>query len=593
MKIRWWIIIGITIILASIFILIGFKLDNEIETNHEFQSDAHQSSYMEKSFYEGIEQDSYQDLIPEKIYGGVVSHHLLAKENIAQFFAELRSQPVETVVLIGPNHFSVGKDKMTISLQDFETPYGRIEVNKKVAEDLLKSDIVKVNEEPFVAEHSIAALTPYIAYNFPDAQIVPIILRHDVSRPQLDDLVKNLEKVLPENSVVIASVDFSHHLNRIATEFHDVASVSAIKDFDFERIFNLEIDSPASIYTLLKYLEKKDAKNITYKNLNSTDFTGSLDTTDATSYVFAHFTQGSLLSSKTNATSLHFGDMMFDKKVKDQIQNSVDPFEYIKGTEANFLKGVDVMLGNLEGVISTSSDCKNDKEVTFKFDVSIVTLLKKYNFSGVNLANNHTNDCYEHGVLSTEQEFKKSGMITFGNELKSGYFIKNVGTEKIAIIGVNEINTSSKNIPETLVLIEKLAKENDSVVAHVHWGYEYQSLASEEQRAVAHQLIDAGVQVIIGHHPHVVQEMELYNGGIIFYSVGNFIFDQVGVGVNVGFGVGLIHQNGVQEVIVFPYNIKNSQPELMPYHEMESFCDKLLLFEVGRKNECGFVLDKY
>ena len=575
----------LALLVSTTYIKEEALVDNE---SMGYPSASHQSFYDLPSFYEGIEQEGYVDKISNPVYGGIVSHHLLTRKSIAQFFAEFRSQPVETVVLIGPNHYSVGAPKASITLKDFDTPYGIISVDSAVASSLIESGLVALEEKPFRNEHSISALTPYIKYNFPEAKIVPIVLHYSTSRIQLDGLVEQLLQSLPKNSIVVASVDFSHHLNRIATEFHDVSSVSAIEQFDFDRIFNLEIDSPPSIYTVLSYMSEVGAQNISHESLNSTDFTGNLGTEDATSYVFAHFSDGMLQETPTEATSLHFGDMMFDRAIKEEMTKGEDPFEYIKGVEGNFLRGVDVTVGNLEGVISDAEDCQEEKEVVMQFDSSAAGLLEKYNFSAMNLANNHSNDCFEQGLLDTEKILSEKSIDVIGSELSDGYIVKDVGTKSIAIVGVNEVSRFEDDFHETLDLIETLSKEHDSMVVHVHWGYEYDTKASSLQKEVAYQLVDAGAEVIIGHHPHVIQEVEQYNGSTIFYSLGNFIFDQTHASTTVGFGVGLVHSEGVQNGVVFPYTVEGLKPKLMPYEDMKVFCDDFLQ-EISREGECGFV----
>ena len=77
-------------------------------------------------------------------------------------------------------------------------------------------------------------------------------------------------------------------------------------------------------------------------------------------------------------------------------------------------------------------------------------------------------------------------------------------------------------------IISEAKKENDLVVVYIHFGEENEVKANKEQKSYAHQMIDAGADIIIGSHPHVLQEIELYKDGIIFYSLGNFIFDQGG-----------------------------------------------------------------
>jgi poly-gamma-glutamate synthesis protein (capsule biosynthesis protein) len=74
--------------------------------------------------------------------------------------------------------------------------------------------------------------------------------------------------------------------------------------------------------------------------------------------------------------------------------------------------------------------------------------------------------------------------------------------------------------------IVKLEKKADVTVVYAHWGTEYEKNSSQKQRELAHRFVDNGADLIIGSHPHVVQEVEIYNGKEIYYSLGNFVFDQ-------------------------------------------------------------------
>jgi len=74
--------------------------------------------------------------------------------------------------------------------------------------------------------------------------------------------------------------------------------------------------------------------------------------------------------------------------------------------------------------------------------------------------------------------------------------------------------------------ISNLGADSSVVVVSIHWGEEYETSPSTLQRKIAYELIDAGADLVIGHHPHVIQEVEVYGNGLIAYSLGNFIFDQ-------------------------------------------------------------------
>ncbi len=563
---KWLFILAIFFVLFSGSFLLGVQ-----QRSADSTADKHVASYPHKDFYLGLEQPNYRQEIDEKIFGGIISHHLLTAEDMGKFFAELTDQEISTVVIIGPNHFSIGSSSLAISKQSFDTPWGTVDPNIEVIDKLVTTNVVTHVEEPFVYEHSISAVVPFMAHYLPTAELVPIVLRREANPVELNALVEQLLAVLPEDAVVIASVDFSHHLNRLGADFHDKASLSAIQSFDLKRVFNLEIDSPPSIYTLLKYLDANGAKKMSLRHTNSTQYTGNPASEDVTSYFFAHFTKG-LAEPLPIATTLHFGDMMFDRGVRQLLQSTANPFEYIKGVEGNFLRGVDAIIANLEGPITTVTECQ-EKEVVFQFPPETTRVLSKY-IDGVNLANNHSNDCGVIGLNDTKQALDEANIFYIGEDLSP--HVVQVGDLEIAIIGTQELGRRVEDFEVEVAAIKELKAKYDQVIVHIHWGYELTSSPSDQQREVAKVMVDAGADTIIGHHPHVIQPVERYKNSLIFYSLGNFIFDQTQPGTNLGIGVGLVHQKEHIGAYVFPYNITDFKPRLLEYEKTKEFCATFL-----------------
>ncbi|MCK5466639.1 AmmeMemoRadiSam system protein B, partial [Candidatus Parcubacteria bacterium] len=462
--------------------------------------------------------------------------------------------------------------------------------DEKIIEELLKEKFIENEEFPFEKEHSISSLVGFIKYFFPDSKIAPIILKKNVSPLEAELLAKKLTDILGENSVVLASVDFSHHLNRIAAQFHDEASVSVIENFDYERIYNLEIDSPPSIYTLLKYLEKKGSQKMIYENINSAVFSNNLDSEDVTSYLFSYFTEGEY-KRETKISLLNFGDTMLGREVERKIiKNGGDPFEKIRGAEGNFLKGVDFISMNLEGPITENTQCQK-KAYSFRFLPKTAKLLFENKINIANLANNHSFDCGEKGMSDTKESLDYFDISYFGgNKLSDSYIIKETGGGEIAFVGIDD-TFRTIIINDFYNLVEDLKKENDYIIVNIHWGYEYNKLPSKRQTEIAHKLIDSGADVIIGHHPHIIQPMEVYKNKAIFYSLGNFVFDQIPKETNEGFGVGIILNDNTNKFYLFPYEIINYQPTLFSYQEAEKFCDGFLK-DVTISDVCQFEIRK-
>jgi poly-gamma-glutamate synthesis protein (capsule biosynthesis protein) len=274
---------------------------------------------------------------------------------------------------------------------------------------------------------------------------------------------------------------------------------------------------------------------------------------------------------------LNFGDIMFDRGVRNIMENrNRDPFEYIKN-DLEIIKKYNFFIVNLEGPIVEIDRSKcQQKAYNFQFSSTTPELLKNIGINMVNIANNHSYDCFTDGYKSTKQYLEKSGIDYMGDsELEKSYVIKSVKGKKIAFVGIDE-TTHRIQISSFYPLIKKLNSENDFVVVNIHWGVEYEPRATSTQIAIAHNLIDNGADVVFGHHPHVVEPVEVYKGKAIFYSLGNFVFDQDFGDTTVGLGVGVEFADTKSIFTLFPFNIKLFAPDFMKEGEREVFCSNYL-----------------
>jgi AmmeMemoRadiSam system protein B len=119
--------------------------------------------------------------------------------------------------------------------------------------------------------------------------LVPIVIKRNASQEDLLRLVNSLLEISDGKTVIIASVDFSHHTDKLTAELNDKKSLQVISSFDLRNLSGLNIDSPNTIYVLLKYLEGKDARRINYWQQNAADILNSPNYEDVTSYLFAFF----------------------------------------------------------------------------------------------------------------------------------------------------------------------------------------------------------------------------------------------------------------------------------------------------------------
>ncbi|MCK5084804.1 MAG: AmmeMemoRadiSam system protein B [Candidatus Pacebacteria bacterium] len=229
--------------------------------------------------------------IVEKVYGGIVPHHFLASDLIAKFFKKIESQSdMETVVLVGPNHFNVGFYGVLTSEAYWSTPFGDIEPDLGVIGALTEGGFVQIDEKPFQSEHSISTITPFIKKTFPDAKIVPIIIKNTVSYDVLEEIAKKIEEHDSDKVLMIASVDFSHFLPFEDSQIEDSRSIKEIQSFNLDRIYDLKVDSPSSIYVLLSYLKLKEAQKLIFsERSNSVLISDMSDNQETVGYFIGHF----------------------------------------------------------------------------------------------------------------------------------------------------------------------------------------------------------------------------------------------------------------------------------------------------------------
>lgn len=181
----------------------------------------------------------------------------------------------------------------------------------------------------------------------------------------------------------------------------------------------------------------------------------------------------------------------------------------------------DLTMVNLETTV-TKATAKANKKFTFKGDPSFAHILKLGSIETVNLANNHTFDYLQKGYDDTIKNLKKTDIGYFGN---GNQYITEIKGVKIGVLGYPgwNNNTTIRNLikEDIKTLRDKGIKV---VIVNFHWGQEKSYVPNQTQKYLGRYTIDSGADLVVGHHPHVVQGIEEYNGKFIVYSLGNFMF---------------------------------------------------------------------
>ena len=239
-------------------------------------------------------------------------------------------------------------------------------------------------------------------------------------------------------------------------------------------------------------------------------------------------------------TLLFTGDIMLSRSVGD-IMERTGNWDYPFLNTAEFLSSADITFGNLEGPISAGG-AKVGSTYSFRADPRVIQGLKSAGFDVLSIANNHILDYGRDALIDTIQILEGSGIEPVGGgsnyKLAHEPVIKTADGVKVAYLAYTPLIPATLGSKEAAPAVAFLDLEtavsdvraarvlSDIVIVSVHWGDEYQKLPNKKEKEIGRALIDAGASLVVGHHPHVVQEIEKYSGGFIAYSLGNFVFDQ-------------------------------------------------------------------
>ncbi len=243
--------------------------------------------------------------------------------------------------------------------------------------------------------------------------------------------------------------------------------------------------------------------------------------------VFTEATLATTMPEKEVYDSLVFtGDVMLGRHVETLLRQHGSSSVY-EGIDLGELGESPAVIGNFEAAALLPHVQTPAHTLRFSVAEENISAFGAV-FTHASLANNHSLDYGETGYLNAVTLLRDAGVSVFGHNVlldtrSLSYIETNRG--KIAIIGIN----ASQKIPESKdidAVCTKAKRLSDFQVIYIHWGDEYVVTHSDTQRALAEELVQSCADLIVGHHPHVVQDIDLIKGVPVFYSLGNYIFDQ-------------------------------------------------------------------
>ena len=224
---------------------------------------------------------------------------------------------------------------------------------------------------------------------------------------------------------------------------------------------------------------------------------------------------------------LFVGDIMLDRNVKARTRVSGDPIYPFQKLSKNWLASFEYTIGNLEGAL-TDKRRPPEKSIDFQFDPSEAAIIKSQGIDAVSQANNHALDQGALGYEDSVRRLRSSGLLVFGHQVQDDVIALATTTiqgHRFAFLGFNTTDNplNRETASSTIALARQQA---DTVIVTMHWGSEYHDKPDASTVELGHWLIDHGVDIVIGGHPHWAQGISTYKGKPIVWSLGNFIFDQ-------------------------------------------------------------------
>jgi poly-gamma-glutamate synthesis protein (capsule biosynthesis protein) len=233
------------------------------------------------------------------------------------------------------------------------------------------------------------------------------------------------------------------------------------------------------------------------------------------------------------------GDVMMSRYVGTLAASKQDPAWPLRDV-ASLFSTADLAFVNLEAPFSDRG-APAAKGMIFKAAPEMIAALELAGIDVVSTANNHARDCGSYGIAFTIDWLAKHGIAAAGTGASSDLAHEGVVLERHGVrfgflaYTFDQRNGNYKDTDQRVAMLDTaqaardiaaMSTRADVVIVSMHAGAEYQPKPNEEQQRFAHAAIDAGAKMVIGHHPHVSQPVEEYGGGVIFYSLGNLVFDQ-------------------------------------------------------------------
>ena len=213
-------------------------------------------------------------------------------------------------------------------------------------------------------------------------------------------------------------------------------------------------------------------------------------------------------------------DFVVSKNFDTMYTNVGGPSYFFRNVKDIFEQD-DLTIVNVEGPLTTSED-EQEKEFAFRGKPEYADILKEGSVEAANIANNHSYDYGKQGFDDTIINLNNAGVTPFGYDTT---VVKDINGAKVGLVGIYVLRDGMERVPQLKEKIAEVKAQGAALtIVSFHWGIEKANYPNKVQRDLAHMAVDEGADLVLGHHPHVLQGIEKYKGKNIVYSLGNFCF---------------------------------------------------------------------
>lgn len=326
------------------------------------------------------------------------------------------------------------------------------------------------------------------------------------------------------------------------------------------------------------------------------------------------FARGVDAYNKKTVTVTYAGDVNFGDGVTPYLTSNGVDYPWVDA--GSYFESMDVGFVNLECCLSTTGSPVPGKEFCFRGPPDSAAGLDRAGVDVVSLANNHSKDYGAAAFLETFTNLKANGVIWCGagnnNTEAFSPAVVDIRGQKVAFLAFTSIVPSgwpsgaatpgcatSWDPDQVSDVIKEASSECDYVVASFHWGVELDTSPNGNEQELAHLAVDSGADLVIGHHPHVVQGFELYKDKLIAYSLGNFIFSPPReISARTLLVVAVLQSDGLVQAKLVPMAISSCRPVQLTGGAAKAWIDtvagysKALGTDVSYRGGFGFIEGK-